>query len=185
MQQQQQQFSWCMEKMFRAAASSVGLLGRIGARSVHVEARLAELGYKLPAVSAPKGSYVLCVRSGNLVFTAGHLPVAGDGTLVTGKVGKELSVAEGNKAAEYCALSLLATLKNELGDLDRVVRIVKVVGFVNCTDGFSQQPAVVNGTSDLFGKVLGDKGKHARSAVGTNALPLNVPVEVECIVEVK
>ncbi len=107
-----------------------------------------------------------------------------DGPLVTGKVGKELSVEEGNKAAEYCALSILATLKAELGDLDKIKRVVKVVGFVNCTDGFAQQPAVINGCSDLLGKVLGDKGKHARSAVGTNALPLNVPVEIECIVEV-
>jgi enamine deaminase RidA (YjgF/YER057c/UK114 family) len=157
------------------------------ARSVHTEAKLAELGYTLPAVNPPKGSYVLATRSsdGKTLYTAGHLPQPADGELVTGKIGADLTVEEGNQAAQYAALSLLATLKNELGDLDKITRIVKVVGFVNCTDGFSQQPAVINGASDLFFEVLGDRGIHSRSAVGTNALPLNVAVEVECVVEVE
>ena len=107
------------------------------------------------------------------------------GDLVTGKIGDDLTVEQGTQAAEYAGLRLLATLKHELGDLDKIKRVVKVVGFVNCVDGFSQQPAVINGASDLFGEILGERGVHARSAVGTNALPLNVAVEVECVVEVE
>lgn len=145
----------------------------------------ARTGYVLPAVNSPKGSYQLCARSGNLLFTAGHLPQPAEGALVVGKVGADLSAEEGAKAAEYCALSILATLKHELGDLDKIKRVVKVVGFVNCTDGFAAQPQVINGASDLLGRVLGDRGTHARSAVGTNALPLNIAVEVEAIVEVE
>ena len=157
------------------------------ARSVHTEAKLDELGYTLPAVNPPKGSYVLCTRSSDrkTIYTAGHLPQPAEGELVTGKIGVDLTVEEGTQAAEYAGLSLLATLKHELGDLDKIKRIVKVVGFVNCNDGFSQQPAVINGCSNMFGEVLGDRGLHARSAVGTNALPLNVSVEIECVVEVE
>mmetsp|Transcript_14065 Transcript_14065/g.27314 ORF Transcript_14065/g.27314 Transcript_14065/m.27314 type:complete len:184 (+) Transcript_14065:94-645(+) len=153
-------------------------------RGVHTEAKLEKLGYTLPQVAKPKGSYQLCVRSGNQMFTAGHLPQPAGGDLILGKVGLDLSVEEANKAAQYCALSILATLKAEIGDLDRIVRVVKVVGFVNCTDGFAQQPQVINGASDLFAEVLGERGMHSRSAVGTNALPLNVPVEVEAIIEI-
>ena len=155
------------------------------AASVHTEAKLAELGYTLPAVNPPKGAYVLAVPAGDgrTLFTAGHLPQPHDGDLVTGKVGADLTREEGQQAAEYAALSLLATLKHELGDLDRITRVVKVVGFVNCVDGFSEQPLVINGASNLLGAVLGDRGVHARSAVGTNALPLNVAVEVEAVVE--
>ena len=130
------------------------------------------------------GNYVQVVRSGNQLFLAGHLPQpAGGGALVTGKVGKDLTVEQGYEAAKLVALNLIATLKRELGDLDKVERIVKLVGFVNCTDGFAQQPQVVNGASDLLAEVFGEKGKHARSAVGTNALPLNVAVEIEAIVQ--
>mmetsp|Transcript_24028 Transcript_24028/g.42389 ORF Transcript_24028/g.42389 Transcript_24028/m.42389 type:complete len:179 (+) Transcript_24028:143-679(+) len=154
-------------------------------RGVHTEAKLEELGYKLPAVSAPKGSYQLLQKSGNLIYTAGHLPVPANGEMTTGKVGGSLSVEEGTQAAQYCALNILATLKEELGDLDRIKQVVKVVGFVNCTDGFTQQPAVINGASDLFGEVLGKRGVHSRSAVGTNALPLNVATEVEAIIEIE
>jgi len=153
--------------------------------AVHTESRLKELGYTLPEPTAPKGSYQLCVKSGNLLFLAGHLPQPVNGKLVVGKIGDSLTVEEGTQAAEYCGLNILATLKQELGDLDRVKRIVKVVGFVNCDDTFTQQPQVVNGASDFFGKVLGDRGVHARSAVGTNALPLGVAVEIEAIVEVE
>mmetsp|Transcript_12568 Transcript_12568/g.14420 ORF Transcript_12568/g.14420 Transcript_12568/m.14420 type:complete len:178 (-) Transcript_12568:115-648(-) len=154
-------------------------------RMVHVEAKIAELGFKLPAVNSPKGNYALLSRTGNLIFTAGHLPQPADGELITGKVGKDLDEEDGYKAAQFAALSLLATLKEELGDLDKIEKVVKVVGFVNCVDGFTNQPKVINGLSDLLGDVLGEKGKHARSAVGTNALPLNVPVEVEVVVQVK
>ena len=163
------------------------LAARGAAAAVHTEAKIAELGYTLPEVNPPKGAYVLCTRSGDgkTVYTAGHLPQPADGELVTGKVGADLTREEGHAAAEYAALSLLATLKAEIGDLDKITRIVKVVGFVNCTDGFSEQPLVINGASNLFGAVLGDRGVHARSAVGTNALPLNVAVEVEAVVEVE
>ena len=104
--------------------------------------------------------------------------------MLTGKVGKDLDVDAAKEAAKIVGLNLCATLKHNLGDLDKVKRIVKIVGFVNCIDGFSQQPAVVNGCSDLLVELFGEKGKHARSAVGTNALPLNVPVEIEMIVEI-
>ena len=118
-------------------------------------------------------------------MTAGHLPQPAGGELITGKVGQDLDVDAAYDAARHCGLNILSTLKHELGDLDRVKRVVKLVGFVNCTDGFAQQPQVVNGCSDLMGEVFGEKGVHARSAVGTNALPLNVSVENEAIVEVE
>uniref|UniRef100_A0AAV1UCT1 Endoribonuclease L-PSP/chorismate mutase-like domain-containing protein n=1 Tax=Peronospora matthiolae TaxID=2874970 RepID=A0AAV1UCT1_9STRA len=154
-------------------------------RNVHVERKLEELGYTLPAVAKPKGNYRTSVRSGNTIYLAGHLPQPAGGDLIVGKIGKDLTPEQGYDAAHYVALSLMATLKNEVGDLDKIKRIVKLVGFVNCVDGFSQQPAVINGASDTIGKVFGDKGIHARSAVGTNALPLNVAVEIEAVVEVE
>jgi enamine deaminase RidA (YjgF/YER057c/UK114 family) len=151
-----------------------------------IEARLAELGYVLPVAAKPAANYVMCRRVGNLVYTAGHLPQPAAGGLVTGKVGSELTTEEAYDAARVVGLNILATLKHELdGDLDRVKQFVKVMAFVNCVDGFSNQPKVVNGCSDMLGAVFGDKGRHARSAVGTNSLPLNVPVEIECIVEVE
>ncbi len=153
-------------------------------RKVHAEAKIASLGLKLPPPPAPKGNYVSFVKTGNTVFLAGHLPQPIDGPLITGKVGETLSVEQGQVAAKHCGLNLLASLQVACGgDLDKVKRIVKLVGFVNCTDGFTQQPMVMNGCSDLMGEVFGDKGKHARSAVGTNALPLGVAVEVEAVVE--
>ena len=121
-----------------------------------------------------------------MLFTAGHLPQPADGALVTGKVGADLTAEEGAEAASLAFFSLMATLKHELGDLDRIEKFVKVVAFVNCVDGFESQPAVVNGFSDLVGEVFGPEvGSHARSAVGTNALPLNVPVEIEVVVRVR
>jgi enamine deaminase RidA (YjgF/YER057c/UK114 family) len=169
----------------RSAVVSKHYGGSGAIRNVHIERKLQELGYTLPEVAAPKGNYRTCVRSGNYIFTAGHLPQPIGGDLITGKVGKDLTPEEGYEAAHHIALSLMATLKNELGDLDKVKRIVKLVGFVNCVDGFTAQPSVINGASDTFGKVFGPKGVHARSAVGTNALPLNVAVEIEAIVEVE
>ncbi|KAI9917141.1 hypothetical protein PsorP6_012366 [Peronosclerospora sorghi] len=171
-----------------------------------IEARLAELGYQLPGAGAPKGNYVNVVRTGSYIYTAGHLPVTSEGELVTGKLGKDLTVEEGYAAAHRVALALVATLKStgfkvetyqqgdlsivlccldELGDLDHIKRVVKLTGFVNCVDTFTDQPSVINGASDAVATIFGDKGKHARSAVGTNALPLNVAVEIEAIVEVE
>ncbi|POM66452.1 Endoribonuclease L-PSP [Phytophthora palmivora] len=150
-----------------------------------IEDRLAELGYELPVAGVPKGNYVNVVRTGDYIYTAGHLPVTPAGELITGKVGKDLTTEEGYAAAQRVALALLATLKKELGELDHIKRVVKLTGFVNCVDTFTAQPGVINGASDTVAEIFGDKGKHARSAVGTNALPLNVAVEIEAVVEVE
>ena len=140
-----------------------------------------------PAPPAAKSvaNYVMFSRVGNLIYTAGHLPVNADGSVISGRVGSDLTTDEGYSAARAVGLNSLATLKAELGDLSRVERVVKLTAFVNCVDSFAAQPKVVNGASDLLGDVFGEAGKHARSAVGVNALPLNVPVEIEAIVLVK
>jgi enamine deaminase RidA (YjgF/YER057c/UK114 family) len=148
------------------------------------EERLAELGLTLPADTAPLATYVPAVRTGNLVFTSGQLPRV-DGELThVGKVGAEVTPEQAKEAAQACALNAIAALKGEIGDLEKVRRVVKVVGFVASAPDFSGQPGVINGASELLGKVFGDAGVHARSAVGVAALPLDVPVEVEMIVEV-
>ncbi|MEZ5234216.1 MAG: RidA family protein [Acidimicrobiia bacterium] len=147
------------------------------------EARLAELGISLPDAPTPVGSYVTFVRSGNLAFTSGHGPSGADG-YVTGKVGADLDVAAGQAAARLTGLNLLATLRKELGSLDRVTRVVKVLGMVNCGPDFGQHPAVINGCSDLLVEIFGDAGRHARSAVGMGSLPMNMAVEIELVVEV-
>jgi enamine deaminase RidA (YjgF/YER057c/UK114 family) len=149
------------------------------------EARLKALNLELPPVPKPIASYVPTVRSGNLVFLAGQGPMAGGKPTVTGKVGAELTEEEGAKAARATILVALAALRAEIGSLDRVARIVKVVGFVNSAPGFTRQPWVMNGASDLLVEIFGDAGRHARSSVGVNELPLNIPVEIELIVEVK
>jgi enamine deaminase RidA (YjgF/YER057c/UK114 family) len=149
------------------------------------ESRLAELGLKLPTPPAAAGSYVPTVRTGNLLFCAGTLPMA-DGKLThAGQVGREQTVATAAKAAEGCALNTLANIKAELGSLDRVVRIVLVNGFVNAVDGFTESPAVINGASDLFVKVFGDAGRHARAAVAVNGLPRGATAEIQAVVEVR
>ena len=148
-----------------------------------VEAKLKDLGIQLPAPSSPKGNYVSLVRVGNLLHLSGHIPQTLEGDLIKGKLGADLSVQDGYNSARMCALSILSTVQSQLGTLDTINRIVKVVGFVNCTDDFTQQPSVINGASDLFAQVLGENGVAARSAVGTNALPLGVATEVECIIE--
>ena len=148
-----------------------------------VSQRLAELGIELPDVVAPLAAYVPAVRTGNLVYTAGQLPIAGGELGTTGKVGAEVSPEEGKALARVCGLNALAAVHALVG-IDSVVRVVKVVGFVASAPGFSGQPAVVNGASELFGEVFGDAGAHARSAVGVSELPRNAPVEVEIIVEV-
>jgi enamine deaminase RidA (YjgF/YER057c/UK114 family) len=150
-----------------------------------VEERLAELGRTLPGVAAPVAAYVPAVRSGSFVFTSGQLPMV-DGSLVaTGKVGAEVSAEDAKQLAATCALNALAAIKALIGDLDQVRRIVKVVGFVASAADFTGQPGVVNGASELLGDVFGDKGVHARSAVGVAVLPLDAPVEVELIVEIE
>jgi enamine deaminase RidA (YjgF/YER057c/UK114 family) len=150
-----------------------------------VEQKLSELGLALPPSRPPAGTYVPAARTGNLVFLAGHGPVRPDGSLITGRLGDGLTVEQGYEAARATALALLGSLKNEIGDLDRVRRIVKVFGMVRCTPEFTQQPAVINGASDLFVELYGDAGRHARSAVGMSALPMGIAVEIEMVVEVE
>ncbi|WP_043441791.1 RidA family protein [Arthrobacter sp. L77] len=148
-----------------------------------VEARLADLGITLPAVVPPVASYVPAVVSGNHVYTSGQLPFI-DGKLpASGKVGAGVDAATATSLAAICAVNALAAIKSEIGDLERITRIVKVVGFVASDPSFTGQPGVVNGASDLLGTVLGDAGVHARSAVGVAVLPLDSPVEVEMIAE--
>lgn len=148
------------------------------------ETRLAALGIQLPAVQKPIASYVPAVRVGNLIFLAGQGPLVNGKPTVTGKVGAELTEEEGYKAARTAALSSLAVLRVEIGSLDRVKRVVKLTGWVASAPGFTRQPWVVNGASDLLVEIFGDAGRHARSAVGANELPLGIPVEIEMIVEV-
>lgn len=149
------------------------------------EAKLEELGIALPAVSAPVANYVNAVRTGKLIFLAGKGPRRDDGTYITGKVGKDLSVEQGYEAARLVGINQLAALKAEVGDLSKVKRVVKVLGMVNAGPEFTQHPQVMNGFSDLMVAVFGEKGKHARSAVGMVSLPLGIAVEVEMIVELK
>ena len=150
------------------------------------EDKIKELGLQLPAAGKPLANYVKYVRTGNLIFLAGHIPTKTDGTNITGKVGKDLTIEQGYEAAKVAALNLIATLKDALGgDLNKVKRIVKVNGYVNCLPDFTEQPKVINGCSDLLVQIFGDKGKHARAAMGMVALPSNVPVEIEMIVEVE
>ena len=151
---------------------------------MQVEARLKEMGVKLPPAATPVANYVPAVRTGNLVFLSGHGPFNEDGSLITGKVGSELTTEQGYEAARRVAIGLLGSLKAEIGDLEKVKRVVKLLGLVNCTPNFADQPKVINGASDFLVEVLGAKGKHARSAVGTNALPMNIAVEIEMIVEI-
>jgi enamine deaminase RidA (YjgF/YER057c/UK114 family) len=149
------------------------------------EARLKELGITLPTPSAPVANYVNAVRVGNLIFLAGKGPSKPEGGYVTGKVGVDLTIEQGYEAARLTGIAQLAVLKAELGDLKKVKRIVKVLGMVNCAPDFANQPEVINGYSDLMVQVFGDRGKHARSAVGMIALPRHIAVEVEMIVEVE
>ena len=148
------------------------------------EDKLQELGIELPAPAAPVANYVNAVQTGKLIFLAGKGPNKPEGGYVTGKVGVDLTVEEGYEAARLAGIIQLAVLKAELGNLDRVKRIVKVLGMVNCAPDFGNQPEVVNGFSDLMVEVFGDKGKHARAAVGMGSLPRNIAVEVEMIVEI-
>lgn len=154
-------------------------------QSQEAEKRIAELNIVLPATSSPVASYVNAVRVGNLMYLSGKGPKRPDGTYLTGKVGESLSVEEGNAAARMTGLIILAELKHQLNDLNKVKKIVKVLGMVNATPDFDQHPKVINGFSDLMIDVFGEKGKHARSAVGVCSLPFNMAVEIEVIVEVE
>ncbi|NED95820.1 RidA family protein [Phytoactinopolyspora alkaliphila] len=149
------------------------------------EKRLVELGMELPVVAAPIAAYVPALRTGSYVYTSGQLPLR-DGDLIrTGKVGAEVSPEEAYDCAQQCLLNGLAAIRAEVGELSTVTRVVKVVGFVASAPGFTAQAQVVNGASELLGKVFGDAGRHARSAVGVAVLPLDAPVEIELVVEVR
>ena len=163
--------------------SSFSLLGQ-SLYDYEIDARLLELGITLNEPSKPVGNYVNSVRTGNLIYMAGLGPLGPNG-YITGKLGQDLSIAEGYDAARFTAISQLTALKAEIGDLNKVKRIVKVFGMVNSTPTFIQQPAVINGFSDLMVAVFGDRGRHARAAVGMVALPMNICVEIEMIVEVE
>jgi enamine deaminase RidA (YjgF/YER057c/UK114 family) len=149
------------------------------------EQRLEELNIQLPDAPQPVAIYRPAVQVGNLLFVSGHGPNRADGTQITGKVGVELTAEEGKEAARVTGLCILSTVRNTLGSLDRVVRVVKVLGMVNATPDFGEQPQVINGFSELMMEVFGDPGKGARSAVGMGSLPGNIPVEVEAIFEVE
>ena len=148
-----------------------------------VEQRLTELGLKLPVLAKPAGAYVPAIVTGNLVYTAGQLPFVDGALLATGKVGAGVTPEDAATYARTCALNALAAAASVIGSLDRVTRVVKVVGFVASTPDFSGQPGVINGASELLGEVFGEAGQHARSAVGVAVLPLDAPVEVELILE--
>lgn len=166
-------------------SSSVATVEKSTSDAWDSEKRIEELGITLPTPAVPIANYVNAVRVGNLIFLSGKGPSKPDGTYITGKVGDDLSIEEGQEAARLVGINQLAVLKAELGDLNKVKRIVKVLGMVNCQSDFTEQPKVINGFSDLMVEVFGEKGKHARSAVGMNALPSNIAVEVELIVEVE
>ncbi len=150
-----------------------------------VTVRLQELGIVIPPSRSPVANYVPAVTAGNLVFLSGHGPYLADGSLITGKLGRELTVEEGYAAARATILACLASLQAEIGSLDRVKRIVKLFGMVNCTEDFASHPQVINGASDLLVEIFGEVGRHARSAVGMQMLPMNIAVEIEMVVEVE
>ena len=148
------------------------------------EARIKELKLELPAPPKPVATYIPAVQIGNLLYVSGHGPLKPDGKMLSGRVGADLTLEQGKEAARVVGLAILSTVRNTLGSLDRVVRLIKVLGMVNVTPDFKDHPQVVNGFSDLMVEVFGDSGKGARSAVGMGSLPGNIPVEVEVIFEV-
>jgi enamine deaminase RidA (YjgF/YER057c/UK114 family) len=160
------------------------LLIAVAATAQDAEKKLKELKIDLLKPTPPIGTYVKAVRVGNLIFLSGHGPGKSDGSMMTGKIGKDATVEQGYMAARQTAISILSTLKGEIGDLNKVKRIVKVTGLVNCTEDFVDQPKVMNGFSDLMVTLYKEKGLHARTSVGVNSLPGNMMVEVEMIVEV-
>ena len=155
------------------------------AQKIDFDKKLKELGIELYGPTKPMGNYVKVTRTGNLLYFAGHGPTRADNSNITGKVGKDLTLEQGYEAAKQTGIALLSTLKAEIGDLNKVKKIVKVLGMVNCTQEFTDQPKVINGFSDLMVSLFGEKGKHARSAVGMYMLPSNIAVEIEMIVEIE
>jgi enamine deaminase RidA (YjgF/YER057c/UK114 family) len=172
-------------KNFIPLAIFLFLSGFCDAQKIDFDKKLKELNIELFTPSKPIANYVKAVRTGNLLFLAGHGPTKADGGNILGKVGRELTTEQGYEAAKQTGISILSTLKSELGDLNKVKRIVKVLGMVNCTENFIDQPKVINGFSDLMVAVFGEKGKHARSAVGMYALPVGMAVEIEIVVEIE
>ena len=150
-----------------------------------VEEKMKELGFTLPETVKPLAAYIPAIRTGDYIYTSGQVPFAEGELKYSGKIGYDLSMEEGQKAAELCVLNALSAIKSELGDLNKIDRIVKVTVFVNSADGFTDQPKVANGASEFLGKIFGEAGKHVRSAVGVNELPVNSAVEVEMVVKVK
>ena len=150
-----------------------------------IEEKLTQMGLTLPTPAAPAGNYVGAVRVGNLLFVSGHGPRRQGEAYITGKVGRDLTTEQAYEVAKIVMLNCLASVKREVGDLDHVKRIVKLLGMVNCTEDFTEQPKVINGASDLLVTLYGDAGRHARSAVGMQQLPMSIPVEIEMIVEVE
>ena len=151
----------------------------------NIDDRIAELHLELPDPPRPLGSYLTLVRTGPLAYTSGHGPIRIDGSLVTGRVGLEVSTEEAREAARLTGLGLLATLREHLDSLDSVASVIKVLGMVNCDPDFTDHPAVINGCSDLLVEVFGESGRHARSAVGVGSLPMNIPVEIELIIQLQ
>lgn len=176
-------FNSATRSMFKRATTAPKLHST---RKVHIEAKILKLGYILPPLPPePKGNYMTFIKRGNTVYISGHLPQTHDGVLMKGRLGETLTIEEGQTAARLAGLQMLASLKAACGDLDRVRKIVKLMGFVNSSNDFTSQATVMNGCSDLMGEVFGvEIGRHARSAVGVNVLPLGIPVEIEMIVEV-
>ena len=176
--------SWLAPMLALLLVTLAGWAGKSPQETRSHEARLKALGIQLPPAPKPLASYVPAVRTGNLVYLAGQGPIADGKPTVIGKVGAGLNEEDGAKAARATALVLLAALRAEIGSLDRVRRIVKLTGWVNSGPGFNRQPWVVNGASDLLVEIFGEAGKHARASVGVNELPLDIPVEIELVVEV-
>ena len=150
-----------------------------------IEEKINQLGFTVPAAPKPLASYIPAVKSGNLVFTAGQLPIKDGSLIFKGKLGKDLNEEDGKKAAQLCALNCLSVIKNEIETLDNIDRIIKLTVFVSSSEGFINHPQVANGASDLIKDIFGENGKHVRSAVGVAELPLNAPVEIEMIVRTK
>jgi len=152
---------------------------------MQIEKRIEELGITLPAAATPVANYVTTVQTGDLIFTSGHGPGSGSGKIYKSQLGTDAEIDDGYQSARQVAINLIGTLQHALADLDRIKRIVKLVGFVNSAPNFIDQPAVINGASDLLVEVFGDKGKHTRSAIGMSQLPGGIPVEIEMVVEVE
>ena len=150
-----------------------------------IEDKIKELGFTLPETPKPLAAYIPAIRTGDYVYTSGQVPFADGKLKYAGKIGFDLSIEEGQKAAELCALNALSTIKSVIGDLNKIEQIIKVTVFVNSADAFTDQPKVANGASEFLGKIFGEAGKHVRSAVGVNELPIDSAVEIEMIVKVK